>query len=513
MIEYRTRHAANVNDGFSSILRETADFFANKRVSIVGTGIEEVISEQSLFSTYVDKLSEGLEADEAEQMSQLLHNTRTQIMENASIAGIQPLSSLAMPTVRKMWVKVALKNALPTEPVKVPKFSISYMEPYMFDKTGRKVALPEALRNPDNNEAEKTPLTKEPIALPAEGHDLIAEVGGSIAIGDTIDSVFFVQTVTLVTGAGEEVVNTSEPLDIKDNAMFEVKASDGTTDTLFLTVDRQTGILNARSLKDKIKDITVKGFLSSENNERAMSVSFDIKTKDITVPVGTHINAPLQIEWLQDTMAMYNIDGAVEVVDIMSSITQQKLDQEILQFLDDSFQRAGRPYTAEFNVRPSASYSGSPKEWREELKTVIDHVAIRMKNDSAFGAGTFVIIGNPLDMHLIPNADWTFRSANSDRGGVEVEFDLGAVSGAANYRLVSSVQVGAGKLRMLFIPNSPKQMTYKYFPYTFNVEKDYIDGNRSLVPSIMMTKRHVIEELTPLAAEIFVKNNDGRLPE
>jgi hypothetical protein len=293
----------------------------------------------------------------------------------------------------------------------------------------------------------------------------------------------------------------------------EVKSADGSvTDTIFGTLDRQTGIFSARSLKDLVKDVKVKGFLSSENNTKTQSVSFDIDTKDVTIGTGTHLNAPLPIEWLQDTMAMYQIDGALEVVDLMSNVHAQKLDQEIREFLEDSFEKAGSSYNGQFDVRPAAQFAGSPKDWREELKTVIDHYAIKMKNDSAFTNGKFVLIGNPLDMNLITNVDWTFNSVSDERGGVEVDFNIGAYSGSQRYELVASANVPAGTIRMIYIPSTPKQMTYKYYPYTFNVEKGYIDANRPNVPSIMMTKRHTIEEVTPLSAEIRILNNNGQLP-
>lgn len=501
-----------MSDGYSAILREASEYFASQRIHMIGSGFDEIISEQSLFDTYIEKLSKGLSADEALQMGQLMENARLQIMQEASVTGIMPIASLSMPTVRKLWVKVALKNAIPTEAVKAPKFVISYMEPYMLNADGTKIPLPQALRGP-NNHAEKRRLSADPIVLPAEAVDLMGEVGASVAVGDAIDPVFYVEYVNLKKADGTiERVKIHTALDIRRNVMAEVSTKDGSVkDVLFVTVDLQTGILNSRSMKDAVDSIEILGSLSSENNTKTQSVSFDIKTKDITIGTGAHINAPLPIEWLQDTMAMYQIDGALEVVDLMSNVVAQKLDLEILEFLDNSFERAGAPYTGRFDVRPSAGFAGSPKDWREELKTVIDFYAIKMKNDSAFSNGIFMLIGNPLDMNLLTNVDWTFNSATDERGGVDVDFNIGAYSGSQRYGLVSSVNVPQGKIRMIYIPNTPKQMTYKYYPYTFNVEKGYIDSNRPYVPSIMMTKRHTIEELTPLACEIEIRNNDGSM--
>ena len=56
-------------------------------------------------------------------------------------------------------------------------------------------------------------------------------------------------------------------------------------------------------------------------------------------------------------------------------------------------------------------------------------------------------------------------------------------------------------------------MTYKYYPYTFNVERGYRDPNMPNVPSLMMTKRHALEEFTPLICKITIKNNVGAVPQ
>jgi len=531
-VNYRDVQKSKTNDGFSQVLREASEYFASQKIQMVGPGFEEILSEESLFREYVSKLTEGLSPDETEQITQLLENARTNILIESSITGIQPIQSLTMPTVRKMWNRVSLKHAVPTEVVKAPKFTISYMEPYLLDADGTKHLLPKALREPNNTHAEKVALSSAQILMSdagaitngVAGYDLLADVQASIAIGDAVDPKFWIKTITIEcadkTGAGdsEDVeVTVMIPLNTANYSLHgEVSAAHTdktvTSDIFFGHVDLQKGLITASSLTGKIKSFTVRGWLSSENNARTQSVSFDIKNKDINIGTGAHINAPLPIEWLQDTMAMYRIDGALEVVDLMSNITATKLEYEIIEFLDDSFVKSGKPYERQFDCYPSAAYAGRPKEWREELKTIIDHAALTMKRDSAFSNGKFVLMGSPVDMQLIPNVNWTFSHVTEQNAGVEVEYSLGAFSGANRYEVVSSDHWPDGTIRMIYVPNVNNQMTYKYFPYTFNVEKGYRDPNREYVPSIMMTKRHTIEELTPLACVITILHNDGTLP-
>jgi hypothetical protein len=457
-----------------------------------------------------------------------MENARLSMLQEASVSGVQQIAGLAMPTIRKMWAKVALKHAIPTEVVKTPRFSISYTKAYVIDgETGERHELPDAINDIHNNKLELKRLASTPITLDNKvaTQNLFELAGdGYVPNKDSIDKNFWVDTVTIEGVA--DPVRIHEKSDIHANIYAQVRAKLDTpvdadnpdaeenfvTDTLFGKVDYDTGILNLACMAGKITAVTVDGRVSQEYNDKGDSISFDVLTKDVVIGVGTHINAPLPIEWLQDTMAIYNIDGAAEVIDLMSQTVAQKLELEIYNFLKNSIEVNDVPYRYEFDIIPSAGYAGPPKAWREELKTVIDYAAIRIKKDSKFHSGKFVLIGSPIDMQLIPNVDWVFNHSNEEMGGVEVGFNLGAYSGSNRYELVSSDLVPDGEIIMMFVPGIDRLMTYKYFPYTFNVEKGYRDPNTPNVPSVMMTKRHTIEEFTALIASITIHNNIGKVP-
>lgn len=52
-------------------------------------------------------------------------------------------------------------------------------------------------------------------------------------------------------------------------------------------------------------------------------------------------------------------------------------------------------------------------------------------------------------------------------------------------------------------------ITIKYYPYTFNIEKNYRDPMMEYVPSIMVTKRHKFAEAVPVQSQIFIEDNIG----
>jgi len=550
---YRPQVRSKVNDRFSAMLSETADFFADKGIQMTtAQGFEEILSEQSLFNEYKNHLTEGMEADQIENFQQLMENARLHMLQEASVSGIQQIAGLSMPTIRKMWAKVSLKHAIPTQVVATPRFAISYTKAYLMDAAGNKHELPDAINSLSNNRAELPKISTDPIALPVEDDDLFDRVEDngldhvfSAANHDSIDKVFYVEYVTATAPTKEAVLDeegnevepaiTGEdvtlrvhiksdqyntvygqihiPINVTNTTTGKVEKQGEVVDTLFGRVDYQAGTFTCMSTKGIISEVVLDAKVSMEMNEFGESVSFDVLTKDITIGVGSHINAPLPIEWLQDTMAIYNIDGASEVVDLMSQTVAQKLEVEIYNFLRKSIEINNITYRGEFNMIPSAGFNGTPKQWREELKTVIDYFAIKMKRDAKFHGGKFMIIGSPIDMQILPNVDWVFNHTSDQMSGVDVSFNLGAFSGQNRYEMVSSDLIPDGSFIMFFIPATDRMMTYKYYPYTFNVERGYRDPNFPNVPSLMMTKRHTLEEFTPLICQITIKNNVGRVPE
>lgn len=512
------------SDGFAEILKEAFEYFAEGNVQMV-SGFSEIIAEDGLFSEYVNRMTSGLEPDDAEQLEQIMENARLQILHESTVSQVTPLAGLSMPTVRKMWVKTALKNAIPTETAKVPSFTISWMEPYLRDQDGTKHALPQSIRG-FNKLAEKPQLFADFLPVPqADGNILektvINGVAASIVNHDAVDPILFIENVKIdvPNSDGTGTVPKTVKVDIKmhiENGFYGIVKAVGdngaeVTDTLFGNMNCETGVYSVASVKGLVKAFNFRGYLTQENNTRTQSVSFDVRRKDIRIGTGSHINAPLPIEWLQDTLALYNIDATVETVDLMSNIVAQKLDQEIIQFFDDSFKRSGSPFVGKFDVKPAAGFAGSPTEWRHELRTTIEWWATKLKSYTLFTNGYFVMFGNPLDVNLIPDINWQFKSVQGERGGVNVNYDFGVMTANNVYQIVASDNVPQGKLTMFFVPNVENYMTYKYYPYTFNIEKGYLDPQMPNVPSIMMTKRHTIEELIPMQVQIEILHNDGSL--
>jgi hypothetical protein len=575
----------NLNEkSYNTVLVETADFFKSQGINIIGEGYKEIATNQQLFESYVESLLEGVTADHQETLGQLMANTNAGILRESSMSGIAPIASLSMPVIRKLWPKFALKDSLKTEVAKTPRFVVSYMKPYMFRGDTDKIYLPKGLGYSDNTGSLgniKSSYVTATLGLATSGSSNV-DLGLAFDDSEQGTGVTAVTGFGLVAGTGVTGSQAKkQPLDSEvrvtalrivttknasPNIVYYVKVPTHKVDvtgSIFLSFDEGTklfttaalttesavtfsgqvlvraDLVNAKILVATIGFTTstladgyalpasgavaldLRAGVSTEFNETGWSVGFDVGRMDIDIPTGEHINAPLPIEALNDMMALYQIDGTKETVDLMTNVFAQRLDIEVLEFLENSYDNqpgvaefsdypGANAYGLVFDVRPAAGFAGSPKAWREELKPQIDFLSQKIKNQTYLQSGIFTIVGNPLDIQLISNIDWQFRGGQgAGMDGVDVDYSVGTYVGANAYRVIASVNVPQGELFLVFTPNSDTQMTYKYFPYTFSTEMGYIDPNRSRVPSIMMTKRHAFAEFLPAIGLIAIVNNDG----
>jgi hypothetical protein len=526
MLQYKEELKNNVNDGFSQNLKETFEYFNEQGINVLGK-FKEIIGETPLVESYIEKLCEDLPADEAEDVSHMLTNSHEHLLESSSVSGIAPYAGMTWPVIRKMWMKIGMTSVIPTEVTKKPAFSISWYQPYAYID-GNKVKLPEGFKTHRNEIASRKPLNCDVIPLPASNVNVMTTNGQTKLANDRVSSSFYVSEVTMecldAGGVNPESVPVTVKMerDIRGTIRGEVVAAHSdtteTTDKIFGSLDLETGELNLVALEGNAQSVKVTGWYSSENHERSQEVSYEIEKKEIDIDEGDPLNASLPRQFITDSKALYNVDAAAKLTDLLSNVFATKVDFKLQDFLEESYQlNAAGQYTREFDCRPSFGYAHSPKEWREELKTVIDHLALSIQDDSYCYDGHFVLYGNPIDMRLVPNLNWNFVASKSERGGVRVGFNVGAVGGdsALRYSVVSIPNVPKGSIRVVFIPNMKDLMTYKYIPYTFNIESSetgYRNPNNPNIPSITMIKRDTVEELLPICGKINILNNNGVLP-
>ena len=510
----------NLNKGADDVLTEAAGYFADQGYSVLNQGFAEIVSSPRLSKEYIEALTEGCNANDKAVMTTLMNNTCETIL-NESLGGIMPLSSLSMPVIRKLWPRVSMKEAIKTIPATAPIFSIVYTKPYLYrivDGQEQRKELPRGAFSQNGYDAE---LDARKVEKSVE--ILTANMGKFIDVDfeSEIDADFELDRVVVDTDTEHPVV-VGKKLGLNNEIIADVK--DG---TVIARVDLHGGKAKIAVLGiTATTKVTVKvvAHKTSEWNDVSWDVNFDMPRQEIRIGTGEHLNAPLSVEQVQDAKALYNMDAAAEIADIMTNVFAQKLDHEIIEFLTRCFlNRPSNPewaglgnalkHSYSFSVAPSAGYAGSPKAWREELKPVIDYAATALMQETYFQSGSFVIFGNPVDTALLSNVDWSYRGGSSGNvDGVNINYSVGVFqSGSYVYKVVSSLNVAPGKLMLSFIPSGEKQLTTAYYPYSFVMEKGtgYRSPNHPLTPSIMMTKRHTFFEFTPAIAAIEIVGNNG----
>lgn len=514
-------------DNFAEMLRETDEMFTQSHnVSIVGQDFASVLSDNTLFETYKDAMVEGF--SNADEVEMILENSRTEMLNESSMTGIQPFASLTMPILVKLWARLSMTEAIPTEPTNTPAFTVPFFKPFVMDKDGNKFYLPESINGVPENIVELKRLPAE-ISLTdgkLSAHDLFTDKeGNSVAKRDidTVDRKFRIVKATWSdsfnvqeAAAGEVELRSSRITLDSDNRLYgEVKYptnADGEVeeDTILGSVDLESGELTLVSVSGKLTDIVIEGYVSSEQHSTATQVGLDLERRDITVGTSEHIEANFPIEFLQDTKAMYDVDGTAQVVDTMSQVSSQKVDTDIIEFLEEAYQGTDAAYHRSFDVYPNSDFAMHPNDWLTGLRRTIDHLVQTMKNDYKNYKSSFVIVGNPLDTQLLPNVEWTFNSTADTVNGVDVNYSIGATSGATRYKIISSDLIAQGSLTVFAIPQQENYKTFVYYPYTFNVvNASYLNTVNANVPNIMLTRRYTMEEFTPIIGKVTIKNNDG----
>jgi hypothetical protein len=531
-------------DRFGAVLRETVESFkAKDNVDVMTvSGLHEVLAEPALWRSYKAQLCEAAHPDTREALDVLFDNFRVSLFREAALSSIEPTSTLTMPMLRKAWPKIGAKEALPTEPVKTPKFTVSYLSPYLIDPvTGLKQLLPQYTASEIADGGSQKQVSGAATALPLNAYNVMPS-GCPVSAGYTLDPIFSVVAVDVqcynaagsveTTQVGVKVYNGQSETRLGNirATVTVVSATDGntTSDTLFGYVDYANGVVTLTSLgaagatatQAKITNVYFQGQIESTSNKQSTQVGFDVTTTEIAIGTGEHFDAALPLEWLQDNLAMYNVDGTLKVVDIMTELMANRVDIQALQFIQSTYSKGAAinatNFSRTFDVYPTGNYNGSPTEWLNELRRITDNLAQSMKNFYNFGGGTFVILGNPIDVQLFVGVEWIFTAqSDQNKDGVEVNYSIGALSGAQRYVMFSSQNYPQGSMSIFFIPGPEDQKNLTYYPYTFNVERSssgFVSPNTPNTPSVMMTKRQQFKDFLQIVGVIQILHNDGTLP-
>jgi len=271
--------------------------------------------------------------------------------------------------------------------------------------------------------------------------------------------------------------------------------------------------------------------VSSAKGTQSNKIETEIRRKDFQIPTAQHWEVPMSMEEAEDMQALFGIDAVKTRVDKLTKVIAHNLDKQILRFLVSSYSRLGIDestgqgavqggslgnyegivkgfgYFDTFNVAPTGNFAMSPTAWRNEVFRTIDYLAIKMKEASYFEGGLFTIVGGLRSASLFVDAEWKFKG-NAKVSGVDVDYRVGYYQGLNDYRLVATRNLSGDDVYVFFTPKEEDQLTYKYFPYTLNMTQNYRSAHDSNLPTIVMTKRDLLVEHTPMISKVKVINNN-----
>lgn len=494
-------------------VKSIVEHFEGESINVLSEGVQDIVTNKVAFSEYVDRLLEGTDDVTRGELTQLAENTRLVMLQESMSSGTNPISALSLPMLRIGWPKLAVREGLPTEPVEQPKFKVTTKRPYVRTPDGEKHYLPKALTGAGALEFGLPPLEKGAIAATAgaiSGHDLLAPVSKNALLGDEIDARFTVSEVTVAWGAGADVVlPVNFELDTNLNVVQGTVKSGADTATFLAKVNREKGLIDAVVVGATLKSIKIVGFVSSEANNSATQIAFDIDAIECVIGTAQPVESPINIQHMTDVMHMYQVDATLSHIETMTTFLAHTTDREGVNFIEATYARESEKINETFDVVPPANYALGDAAWREQIKLKLDRLVTRLQTSANIYSGHAVVFCHPLDAQIISNVKWVY-AATEQVNDVAVEYKVGNyISGTTSYTVLQSPYFAQGDLKVVYVPADAEHKTLVYYPYSFSTVRGSASSSPNSVnlPAIQMIKRHLFKAFTPLVGKLFIANN------
>jgi len=517
----------------------------------IPTDLQHILGDQKCWESYKGYLMEHSDGVKNENLDKMLEGTKKALLLETGISGLNALSAQTLPLLRKSWPSIGMKDAIPTEPVSVPKISIPRFKAFLrHPSTGEEIPLPAAYADPSYGTISERVSIVDTYAtvLPLRRFDLLPVTHPTTA-GHGVDTELY---LTMVKGnfydgtgaqAAVDVKVIAEQIDTRTGSSFiessVIVGKDAGGDDIYRTMrvsialDWDTGIVNVvdhagdvvADTDEELLQVThvkLKGLVDSSKNEESIEIDFRMDTEEFNIGTGKrkHINLPQ--EKLADTKAIYGLDAKAELMNELTKTVAHDVNQEGLVNIDEWFERSrmsthkNKLPIFNFALHPGGRFSGTVSEYiNDEFKRLVDFICIVMKQKSYHKEGYFNLLGNDQDIHaVLGGTGWAKSDAESayDDGS---QYKMGFISSAnSTIKVVADQTHPVGYLQFYFIPTSEHELTYKYYPYAFMVN-DHTTGYRvpnSNLPGVMITKRHLFKAWDYLHTRINIHQNDGTSP-
>lgn len=309
-----------------------------------------------------------------DKVEQLFENTALEIIEESQMGMMNPIVGFTLPILKKNYYENVSKDIVLTEVPDKPFVKIAFERSFLKDREGNKYYIPEAFYDESYKKvyakAKGTPINNAFIAVPMTDYDVLSassshrkplEYRESLAYDFCISEVKVkvkakVKAKAAAKNAEEqtkEVEHIITGLNIQPDYAAagtfhykikgEVPATDETeatefTDIIFGQVDSYYGTVTVAAAGTFVKEVKFGGHLSNENNEHTVELDYERETREFKIEDGERLNTGLTLEKIKDTKALLNIDITSKVITDMTTVLTNFEDNNILDFLDTSFE-------------------------------------------------------------------------------------------------------------------------------------------------------------------------------
>lgn len=540
------------NKGFKQTLNRLSETFENNNLNYA-QHITTILQSRQLNEAYMNTLLEDYAEDQDlnesaegyadflqerhavnyKNLISLFENSRNTILSEAQTSGsLKPIVGLTLPLLKLYWIKNIFKDFIPVIVAKENTVKIGIERQVLYGMDGKKYYMPEVFTDPEVNLTgiSRQFLSKDPIAVPQTGYDLITQAGGSKVNDDEVSRLFFIDSIKYKNPAynSEDHTEGAAPEYLTIKTRIKVDAGTGMfrhvirkaakagedaeiIDILMGDLDFKTGLLNIVSAKGAITAVTVDGSLSNENHFRVASVDWEKNVEEFTIPDGDHLATGLTEERIKDENVIYNIDSAAKVMQQMTDVIGQVKDKRIQVFLEESRDRIKGTNLFKgvtFDIKPPTVVQNiTHTQWtREELKETIDKLYLALGQILQNEEITVALLANEQDARLLTEVKWNYGK-NSEVGGCKLSYNFGVYNNDRNFIVGSSHKIDQGSLMLIVIPLTDAHMTYKLFEYQFFISNEYRHPKNVRIPSVMVSDRYLIDELIPIQGEVKIENN------
>lgn len=437
-----------------------------------------------------------------QEVSQLYDNTVDDLVkESTRVGNLLPIKSLDLPLVIRQHTKCVSKMIIDTEITKSPVIKKQIERTWVVDnKTKKRWQYPQCFFNDDYKEIFKAgkglELDTKAVNLPLYNYDIIGELTtAAIPSRENITIDIQIDKVYLEDGT-EVVLKTPIRTNLADGAWIggiikdvKITKKDGTeaviNDVLSGFVDWVTNTCTLTSASGQVKAVSFTGFLSNENNERAVSWDYTREDMEWHIEDGFRTDIPYSLEQLEDAKALLDEDLYKKTYSNLTEFLVQMEDSQVLDYLDEMFKKYDgvvldpldfNPFVCKrrFDCDSTIATVALPSEYIEnQLKFEIDRFIIDIADTAKLEDLAFVIYGNPRYISLLdPKVNWVVRQGDVV-GGVKLNYSYGVMtSGNTKVQVVSSMKIDAAKMdsiRLIPYPVNKTNITFKHYKYSTHI--------------------------------------------